>query len=76
VVLDDPAAAAAATAGGADVVLIVAPSAGAPGGPAAAVPGSGPGRLAVLVGDPADPAVRRAAEEMDAELFAGVTSRR
>lgn len=29
----------------------------------------GPGRLAVLVGDPADPASRAAAAAMDAELF-------
>lgn len=72
-VLDDPAAARTALAQGSDVVLILAPDVEMadrqPGPP-------GPGRLAVMVGDPADPAVRRAAGEMDAELFAGVTSRR
>jgi hypothetical protein len=30
----------------------------------------GPGRVALLVGDPGDPSVRRCAEAMDAELFA------
>lgn len=32
---------------------------------------AGPGRLAVLVGDPGDPATRAAAAAMDAELFPG-----
>jgi hypothetical protein len=31
----------------------------------------GPGRLAVMVGDPRDPATRAAAEAMEAELFGG-----
>ena len=63
-------------AAGSDVVLIVPEGAGAGhGGRAAAgpgVPGGGApaaGRLAVMVGDQADPAVRAAADEMDRELF-------
>jgi hypothetical protein len=48
---------------GADVVLIV--------GEETSVPPirQGTGRLAVMVGDPADPATRSAAGEMDEELF-------
>ena len=71
--LDDPTAAAESVADGADVVLIVAPGWAGPAGSEA----GGPGRLAQMVGDPTDPAVRRAAAEMDAELFpaAGVTCR-
>jgi hypothetical protein len=47
---------------GIDVVLVVAP------GAAVAEP-PGPGRVAVLVGDPADPATQAAAAEMEVELF-------
>jgi NADPH-dependent ferric siderophore reductase len=61
VVTDDPGEALAAAASGGRVVLILAP--GAPVTPAQ------PARMAVLVGDPADPAVRAAASEMEAELF-------
>lgn len=59
---DDPDEALAAAATGSPVVLIVAPGRYAP---------ARSGRLAVLVGDPADPAVRRAAAEMEAELYPG-----
>lgn len=61
-VTDDPEEALSALARGWRVVLIVRP--GSPGPPARA------GRLAVLVGDPANPAVRAAAAEMEAELYA------
>ncbi|HLH46938.1 MAG TPA: hypothetical protein VKV25_07250 [Acidimicrobiales bacterium] len=40
-----------------------------PAGETAPEAGAGPGRLAVLVGDPADPAVAAAADEMAGELF-------
>lgn len=51
-------------AAGEHVVVVVAP-----GGP---VPdGGGPGRVAVLVGDPADPATWDAARELAGELSAG-----
>ena len=77
VVLDDPSAAAEAVAAGADVVLILPP--GWTGPPETVeIASRGPGRLAPMVGEPGDPVVRRAAAEMEAELFpaAGVTSRR
>jgi hypothetical protein len=64
VVVDDAGSALALVAAGERVVLVVTPDA-----PAVLDPG-GPGRLAVMVGDPADPAVRAAARAMDAELFA------
>ncbi|HUE60018.1 MAG TPA: hypothetical protein VMO88_10580 [Acidimicrobiales bacterium] len=57
---------------GEDVVLIVACEAGTDADDSAkpAIPPChGPGRLAVLVGDAADPATVAAAEEMDNELF-------
>jgi hypothetical protein len=54
-------------AGGGHVVLIVA-DAGAPLPPELHV---GPGRVAIFVGDPTDPAVRAAAEDMGQELFSG-----
>jgi hypothetical protein len=63
VITDDLAAAGAALAAGRSVVLIVAAD-----GPVA---DPGPGRMAVMVGDAADPAVRAAAEEMERELFIG-----
>jgi hypothetical protein len=63
VLTDDPDRARALVAAGREVVLMVAPGSDP-------VPfGGGPGRLAVIVGDPADPAVRAAAEAMDRELF-------
>ncbi len=40
-----------------------------PAGPGLVPAPDGPGRLAVLVGSPQDPAVRAAAEAMAAELF-------
>lgn len=67
-VVDDERAAGEAVRAGRDVVLITA---GGTPGPAA----SGPGRLAVMIGDRRDPAVVAAAQEMDAELFGTVTSR-
>ena len=60
-VTDDPEVALSAVARGCRVVLILGPD--APVTPAQA------GRLAVMVGDPADPAVRVAASEMEAELY-------
>lgn len=48
---------------GATVVLIVAPV------DQVVCPPPAPGRLAVMVGDPGDPHVQRAAAEMAAELF-------
>lgn len=57
---------------GGDVVVVVAP--GDVGEAAAEVVelrAGGPGRLAVMVGDPADPGVLAAAAEMAVELFAG-----
>lgn len=65
-VVDDEQAAGEAVRAGRDVVLITA-------GPDPAR--SGPGRLAVMIGDRRDPAVVAAAQEMDAELFGPVTSR-
>jgi len=63
VVTDDAGAALDALSRGEPVVLIIPPGAPRPPGP--------PDRLAVLVGAAADPGVRRAAEEMDAELHRG-----
>ena len=51
-------------AGGESVVLVLDP-----GAPPIGEVRQGPGRLAVIVGSPADPAVREAAAAMDAELF-------
>jgi hypothetical protein len=64
VVVDDVAAAVEFLAGGINVVLVIDP-----GCAQVEVPPDGPGRLAVLVGRPADPEVLAAAEEMAAELF-------
>ncbi len=61
-VTDDPDVAVSAAARGCRVVLIL--------GPTAPVSAARAGRVAVLVGDPADPAVRTAAAEMEAELYA------
>ncbi len=61
-VVDDRETALALTMQGTDVILVVA--AGAP-----AAVSAGPGRLALMVGDPGDPAVAAAAAEMNAELF-------
>jgi hypothetical protein len=66
VVVVDAAAAAALVARGINVVLVIDP-AGADSVPEP----DGPGRLAVLVGAPDDPAVRAVAEAMAAELFGG-----
>jgi hypothetical protein len=66
VVVADARTAAALVARGINVVLVTDP-AGTGLVPAA----DGPGRLAVLVGSPEDPAVRAAAEAMAAELFGG-----
>ncbi|MGH9057386.1 MAG: hypothetical protein ACRDYY_16240 [Acidimicrobiales bacterium] len=63
-VVDDPAEAARLVAAGQAVVLIVAEGVMLRGGWPA-----GPGRMAVMVGDAGDPAVREAAEAMAAELF-------
>lgn len=63
VVVDDVAAAGDAVMSGSDVVLLLPP--GADPGP---LP-TGPGRLAVMVGDPGDPQTLEAAEAMFAELF-------
>ena len=58
----DPNEARAAREQGVDVVLVVRP------GTLVDEVGA-PGRLAVLVGDPTDPAVERAAADMESELF-------
>jgi hypothetical protein len=60
VVTDDADRAQREASGGTKVVLVVAPGAAAP----AARPG-----LALVVGDPRDPAVGAAAAEMDRELY-------
>jgi hypothetical protein len=66
VVTADPAEALAVVAGGGAAVLIVLPDVRAPTAPETAPRRS----LAVIVGDPADPAVWAAAAEMDRELHA------
>ncbi|HET6965730.1 MAG TPA: hypothetical protein VFH58_13220 [Acidimicrobiales bacterium] len=58
---DDPEEARSALARGDRVVLVLGP--GAPARPARA------GALAILLGDPTDPAVQFAAAEMEAELY-------
>lgn len=63
-VVDDMAAASELVASGSDVVLLVAEDS-EPG----ALP-DGPGRLAVMVGDPGDPGTVAAAKAMYSELFA------
>ena len=63
-VVDDPATALALVAAGAKVVLVLPE--GAQPGP---LPEQGPGRLAVMVGDPGDPATLAAAEAMHSEIF-------
>ena len=63
VVVDDVTAALELVSSGSDVVLLLPPG---------VVPGrfpDGPGRLAVMVGEPADPEAIAAAEAMYAELF-------
>ena len=63
VVVDDVAAAFELVSSGSDVVLLLRPG---------VVPGrfpEGPGRLAVMVGEPGDPDAVAAAEAMYAELF-------
>ena len=68
----DPDEARAAVDRGEKVVLIVAPPAGAPGDDRlgdAHPDGGRPGRLAVFVGDAADPAAWEAAAAMEGELF-------
>jgi len=62
VVTADPAEARAGLARGDRVVLIVGPE-----GLPSALPAR-PGRLALMVGDPAEPEVRAAARAMEAEL--------
>ena len=62
-VVDEVAAAVGMVASGANVVLVIAEGTN-PG----RLP-EGPGRLAVMVGDLADPETRAAAEAMHAELF-------
>ena len=64
VVVVDATTAAALVARGINVVLVADPA-----GPGLVPAPDGPGRLAVLVGSPQDPAVRAAAEAMAAELF-------
>jgi len=61
-VVDDPTIALELAAGGHDVVLVLPATGAVPASP-------GPGRIAVMVGDGTDPAVRAAAQEMDSELF-------
>jgi cephalosporin hydroxylase len=63
VVTADPAEALQLIQQGRDVVLIVGDETDVP--PAA----RGAGRLALMVGDPSDPATAAAAREMDDELF-------
>lgn len=69
-VTDDPYEAEAAVARGEAVVFIVGTDAavGTSGPESRPVP-TRPGRLALFAGDPADPAVWRAAAEMEAELY-------
>lgn len=62
-VVDDVTAASELVASGFEVVLVV-PEGSDPG----PLP-EGPGRVAVMIGDPGDPEVRAAAEAMHAELF-------
>lgn len=62
-VVDDLEAALRLVGSGANVVVIL------PEGTQCGELSEGPGRLAVLVGDPEDPASREAASAMDAELF-------
>ena len=62
-VVDDPEAAAALVAAGSLVVLIAPPASAHPAWP------DGPGRMALLVGQPDDPSARAAALNMDRELF-------
>lgn len=64
VVVDDVGAAFELVSSGSDVVLLLAP--GVDPGP---LP-QGPGRLAVMVGEPGDADAVAAAEAMHAELFA------
>lgn len=63
VIVTDPDEALALAAAGSRVVFVVEPGRGAPEWDVQ------PGRLAVMVGDPADPAVLSAADAMDRELF-------
>ena len=71
-VTDDPTVASQEVGRGANVVLIVGEHSGWPGeipfGPTGPV-GEGAGRLALMVGNPSDPATRAAAQEMHDELF-------
>jgi hypothetical protein len=62
-VVDDPERAAAVVAAGGLVVLLADPAV-----PAVPWP-EGPGRMALLVGGPADPVAWAAASSMDRELF-------
>ncbi|HLI55327.1 MAG TPA: hypothetical protein VKU88_13455 [Acidimicrobiales bacterium] len=71
IVYDDADAALRLVAAGEDVVL-VRPSGLDPVGPVE----QAPGRLGLMSGDPADPAVREAARAMDAELFRSGSRRR
>lgn len=68
-VATDPAAALAAAAGGSDVVLVARADDAVAAREAAAGLGGNAGRLAVLVGDPADEADLAAARDMAAEVF-------
>jgi hypothetical protein len=63
-VTDDPAKALSLVQRGEDVVLIVSDLSVPPLGAQ-----QGPGRLALMVGDSADPATQSAARAMDEELF-------
>ena len=64
VIVDDVEVARARVAEGESVVLILEA-----GAPTLGEIRQGPGRLAVIVGSPSDPEVRRAAEAMARELF-------
>jgi hypothetical protein len=64
VVVDDVATAAELVGRGLNVVLVIDPDA-----PGRDLPPDGPGRLEVMVGHWADPAVQVAARAMAAELF-------
>lgn len=63
-VVDDPGTALRLVGSGRHVVVVVAED-------APPLRPSGPGRLAVMIGEPADARVSAAAAEMDRELFGG-----
>jgi hypothetical protein len=72
-VVEDPAVAAALVAAGSRVVLMIDPDSPDQDSPRTVWP-EGPGRLAVFLGRPDDPAARSAAAEMAKELFGSANS--